>query len=655
LIGGLPLLQAIAITFTGAPIPFAKIGKFPPESLKKIIEDIKQAIKDGKSALSALKAEFHNALDRYVDKPLKNAVERLDTLTANGFAKLQTALPGLFAKTGSVATARQALLDRIGSVTAYANDANNKMMGMTLNDWSMLGNTLYDSVQTFKNHTNALSGVQTDDKYLTLDTIYGKVLVSNGTVNVASGSNVAYANLSQSTYPSINVGDTLTINTQIKVVTGLSYNSVAGGTVSVTADDYNVTTSSVASLNLANISLGTGSLKLGPDMYIKVNNEIKQIESINAYGDYLTVYSTFRDNASGSTLYTEVGFTVNSNFTTSNTNALLYKTTAFCANSECLGNVIYGQGTTFTANISAGNKVYYDEQEFNVISVTDTEIVVDAPLRLLSDEMIYKVIKEEAVFRLTDTMNPDDILATFDAADTMTSAFGENYINGLTTRFMAANGETMQVDAYKPVHVTQSLQKPELMRAVSRTVQSLIDDLQDDAIRHLSDGELVSYLEQRTQEIDDMKNRLMDSVNQDIASFNAIKGLLQGLLKLFQTSCSKKKKGDDPESPNTSSDDYLQLITIPNPTRQGCDATESDLITLLDDADAEYKTVDYPTVDVDTGTVTDTNVDDFIDPNAALFVPERSQTGGGLGDIELDGDADGALPAKTVDPCTQPC
>ena len=648
-------MQALAITFTGAPIPFGKIGKFPPESLKKIIEDIKKAIEDGKSALSALKAEFHNALDRLIDKPLKNAVQSLDDLTKDGFAKLQNALPALFSKTGSVATARQALLDRIGSVTQYASDPNNKMLGMTLNDWSMLGNTLYDSVQTFKNHTNGLSGVQTDDKYITLETIYGSIQVSNGTVNVASGSNVAYANLSKTTYPSINVGDTLTINTQVKVVTGLSYNSVSGGTVSVTADGYNVTTSSVATMNLANISLGGGSLKLSPDMYIKVNSEIKQIESINAYGDYLTVYSAFRDNASAKTLYTEVGFTVNSNFTTTNTDASLYKTTAFCANSECLGDVIYGQGTTFTANISAGNKVYYDEQEFNVISVTDTEIVVDAPLRLLSNEMVYKVIGEEAVFRITDSMNPDDVLATFDAADTMTSAFGENYIEGLTTRFMAANGETMQVNAYKPVHVTQSLQKPELARAVTRTVQSLIDDLQDDAIRHLSDGELVSYLEQRTQEIDDMKNRLLDSVKQDIAAFNAIKGLLQGLLKLFQISCSKKKKGDDPESPDSSSDDYLQLITIPNPSRQGCDATDSDLIQLFDDADAEYKTIDFPPVEVDTGNVSSTNIEDFIDPNDTLFVPERSDSGGGLGDIELDGEADDLLPAKTVDPCTQPC
>jgi len=237
----------------------------------------------------------------------------------------------------------------------------------------------------------------------------------------------------------------------------------------------------------------------------------------------------------------------------------------------------------------------------------------------------------------------------------MTSAFGENYINGLTTRFMAANGETMQVDAYKPVHVTQSLQKPEVVRAVSRTMQSLIDDLQDDAIRHLSDGELITYLENRTNEIDELKNRLLDSVNQDVAAFNAIKGLLQGLLKLFQTSCSKKKKGDDPENPDTSSDDYLQLITIPNPSRQGCDATESDFSTLMDDADAEYKTLDIPDVEVSTSDTTDTDATDFVDPNAALFVPERSDNGGGLGDIEFDDDADGALPAKTVDPCTQPC
>jgi hypothetical protein len=182
-----------------------------------------------------------------------------------------------------------------------------------------------------------------------------------------------------------------------------------------------------------------------------------------------------------------------------------------------------------------------------------------------------------------------------------------------------------------------------------------LDDLQNDAIRGLSDSELIAYLNQQTNEINAIKNKLMDSINQDLAAINAVKGMLAGLLKLFQIACSKKKKGDDPENPDTSSDDYLKLILKVDPLTQGCSATESDFIQTLDDADAEFKGYSYTSPNVAVPTIAASTPPDQFDDADYNYGLEQQQNTGGSGDVSIDNSPDSLLPAKTVDPCTQPC
>jgi len=323
-------LQTLAITFTGSPIPFGKTGSFPPAigPLKDLIQSVKDAIKDGKSALDTIKRQFSNAVANgtsTMTQALESAEIPLNELTKNGWAGLQKAMPDLFTRTGAVANARTALLDRLGSVTQYANDPQNKIGGMTIAQWSVAGNTLYDSMQSFKNHVNNLQGINVDDKLLIGEEIYGNIALS-GTINIAS-TNTATANLSKTSYPAINVGSTIAVNSKLYVVTGRTYTlHTGGGTVSVTANDVYVNTASLTTLNLANIVLATGStLKVTPGMYINVNNEIKQVNTINARGDYLTVTRPFRNANASASLYKETGFTVNTNFTSTNTDILVYR------------------------------------------------------------------------------------------------------------------------------------------------------------------------------------------------------------------------------------------------------------------------------------------------------------------------------------------
>jgi hypothetical protein len=232
---------------------------------------------------------------------------------------------------------------------------------------------------------------------------------------------------------------------------------------------------------------------------------------------------------------------------------------------------------------------------------------------------------------------------------------GSDLTDGMTTRYMTSDGTYSTIDCATPVHVTQSLTKPEYVNAVTRTIQGLLDDLNNDAIRALSDSELVAYLNQQTNEINAVKNKLMDSINQDLAAINAVKGMLAGLLKLFQASCSKKKKGDDPENPDNTSDDYLKLILKVDPLTQGCSATESDFIDTLDTADAEFKGYTYTTPNVAVPTIAASTPPDQFDDADYTYGLQQQQNAGGDGDVSIDNSPDSLLPAKTVDPCTQPC
>lgn len=640
-------MQTLALTFSDFPVPFGK-GKFPPQSLKDLIDKIKKDIESGKSFLNGLKNEFK--LPEDLQKNLDALDENLKKITENNFEGLKTSLTGLFANTSpAVANARSNLLNVLGKAQSAASQ---EFLGMPISQWSVLGNTLYEASQSFGNHVREISGTQTEDKVLTLQTIYGNTAIVNATVNI--NSTVAVANLSKSAYPIINVGETVVFNSVEKKVVGKSYTGT-GQTVSFnsTTANTNLYSTNIATLNLANLVIGTGSLKLQPGMYINVASEIKQINTINALGDYLTVYSPFRTTSTSTELKVETGFFVNTAFAAAATDQEVKIKNEFIANSLCLSNVITGNGTTFTDTISVGDKVYYNEQEYFVLSVTNNQIVVDDVLRAsAAPKRLFKVVKETAVMRVVESNSPEEILAMFDGLDQLSTSFDAPLTSGLVTKYRKSDGTYATVEAATPVQVTQSLQNgAKLTNAVTRTLQKMLDELQNDAIAALSESELVNYIEDITDELEERRRELMDAIEKDLAAINAVKGLLKGLLKLFQASCSKKKKGDDPENPDDSSDQYLNLILSPNPLRQGCDATVSDVPEILDEADREYKEVIVPTPNVAYDAIT---VDGF-DPdfNDVDYNYKPQLPAGGNGDITVDGDAD--LGAKPVDPCTQPC
>jgi len=657
-------LQTLAITFTGSPIPFARTGSFPPEAIKDIIKSVKDAIKAGKEALNVIKEEFRNTVNDVtsgITRGLEKAEMKLNDLTKDNFANLQKALPDLFSRTGSVATARQKLLDRLGSVTAYANDPQNSILGMTVSQWSLAGNTLYDSIQSFRNHTNDLAGVNVDDKMLVGQEIYGNVVIQ-GTINIAA-SNVATVNLSKTSYPLLNVGDRVVINTNFYFVTGKTYTIHSPGTVSVNnaSDNTKVTTASVSTLNLANVLLATGStLKIQPGMYINVNSEIKQVNTINALGDYLTVTRPFRNSVNtGTSLYKETGFTVNTNFVSTNTDLTVAVNDIFVANSICLDNVITGNGTSFTSVLSVGDKIYYDELEYFVEAVTNTTITVDSPLRGKEGMVVYKVIDERYTQRFSETYGPEDVIDDFSLArelfDGMANADGTPFISDLTTKYRASNGQYMTVSAYNPSNVAKSLENgPAYMNAINKTVQGLLDDLQNDAIRFMSENELTLYLEDKLNEIDNLRATLNDAIQEDLAAINAVKGLIKGLLKFWKHACGRKNLKTGEEA--IEDDEFLESVLVPNPARQGCQATESDLIDILNRFSDELDTPENePQPDPAPTPPTDVDLDLFNVVPDALFILEREKAPGANGDILVDGIPDPNLPPVLKDPCVEPC
>jgi hypothetical protein len=54
-------------------------------------------------------------------------------------------------------------------------------------------------------------------------------------------------------------------------------------------------------------------------------------------------------------------------------------------------------------------------------------------------------------------------------------------------------------------------------------------------------------------------------------------------------------------------------------------------------------------------TIIATTQDDEFDDADYTYDLQQQQNAGGNGDVSIDGNPDSLLPAKTVDPCTQPC
>jgi hypothetical protein len=93
LIGGLPLLQTLAIMFTGKPIPFAKLkGMFADTALGQFLSGIKKDITKGIDAVKNFFAQnfinpLKNALnsENFISSPLNDLNQELEFLTANNY------------------------------------------------------------------------------------------------------------------------------------------------------------------------------------------------------------------------------------------------------------------------------------------------------------------------------------------------------------------------------------------------------------------------------------------------------------------------------------------------------------------------------------------------------------------------------------------
>jgi len=650
LIGGLPLLQILSITFGKAPIPFANTAKLPPGPIQDIVKAIKDAIESGKNALNTLKEDFTNP----IVEDLRAAETTIRDLTKNNFALLRQQFPRLSEAQGDLAEAREALFATIGNIDSYA--ANTRFLGYSVKQWADMGSddTLLGSLAGFRGHTDEISGVLSDDVVLQMEALPAYITIGFG--NTTSNSNTVLANFNNALYPSPNVGDIIRIANTDYLIHGKTFQPITGN-VRVNANSTMVYTTNVNTLNLANIYLGnTTTVQLESEMYVRVNTEVRRVNTINSLGDYMTVYVPFFQNNNNALIETENGFRTNTVVSTTSTNTAIKIRTYKHANSLCLSDTINSEGTSFQSSLQIGDKIYYDEKEYYVVSLTQTSIVVDDRLRELQNQFVYKITDEIPVQRTIESDNPDDILATFSTVDQVTAALGTNFIEGMTTRYRRSDGTYAQIEAWKPLHVTKSVQQEGsfLMNLVNRKLQELIDSLQDDAIRNLTDNELTNYLNEKKQEINELKNAIKDQINADKAAINAVKSLVKNLLKLFKAGCSKKKKGDDPENPDLTSDEYLNLILTPNPKRQGCSATVNDLPDILDLADEEFNSIELPPVDLTTPVSnTDPNLyTDTVDEIYGLDIPGRG--GGANGDIRIDRTPDSLLPDRQ-DPCVEPC
>ena len=642
------MLQTLSITFTGSPIPFGKL-QFPPKGLAELFKKIKEVIQKGKDLMDMLKQEFVNPIKQNLDE----VKAKLDALTANNFQGLKDSLPAVFNDAReNVVAARNQLMGIVGSASTATDQ---KFLGMNIGDLSTLGATLYEAHKAFDNHTSEISGVANNDKAYTFERLYGEPTIPYTTVTVYGGDTIIEPSLTAINYPIINIGELVVVNSQTRRVTGKIYDVHPTGTVSIdtSANSSRLATSSLVFLNLANVLLETGGggiVKLSPNMYINVNSEIRQVNTINAMGDYLTVYHPFKYSATSVVLNKEVGLNVNTAFASTITAQIKHRT-PYMANSLCLDNIITGNGTTFTSSLSPGDKIYYDNREFYVVSLTNTRIEVDDVLKKRENVVIYKVTEETPLYKLTESNGPEDILGLFSNIDQLTGTVGANITSDLTTRYRSSDGTYYTINASSPKDLTTSLQRNDLNAKTSQVLQTLMDRLQDDAIRNLTESDLVQEINDIKNEVNAIKNELNDAIKKDLAAINAVKGLLSGLLKLFVVSCSKKKKKDN----NTSSDEFLDLILAPNPIRQGCDATESDFIDILDDIDAEHNNPDIAQPDVvlpDDGIVDDDIfLSDELESN--IYGDEPEEEAGPVADIIID-DEPVVLP-PTPDPCSQPC
>jgi hypothetical protein len=669
LIGGLPLLQTLAMMFSCLPVPFAKNGgfNFADTALGKQLAKLKSFAQRGVDAFRNGLNEFTNRitdgirdtiltpLDNLTTTPFQRANEFFDKFTGpEGQIRLEAALPNLFGRGGAeISNVRTQLLNTMGAI--QQNSDTYKIAGFSIGELINLAeesDSLARAMRDFQQHTDNLSGTGGAGTALEIQRLYGNVVYTGATANIASSNQVS-PNLSSSLYPIIELGDLIVIDTQPRVVIDKNFTAAPAGTVSVdtVTDNVKVTTSDVGVLNLANQLISTsGTITLNTNMYISVNGEVRQVNTINSLGDYLTVYNPFYGSATANTLFVETSFNVNTAFATTKTDQEIKVQTSFVCNSVCLDNVITGIGTTFTSDLQANNKIFYDGREYIVVSVTDTTITVDDSLRVTKNYAVYKVTNETPYIGLDeDLVDPDGIVNAFTLPSTISG--DSNFLNGFTVRVRKANGTYQSVNAGKPTDAAQALFQQKLMARVKEELNQMKYDLRDDAIRNLSDAQVIARLNNTITRFRNTRDEIKDIIAQDKAVLNAAKSLIKGMIKLFSLSCSKKKKkGGAP----TDSDEYLDLILFPNPERQGCDATTSDFIDILDDFDTEYNDpgIDLPTLTANTQVSPITNFDDLNSLNGPF--PNQA-TGAGTGEGAAGVDNQNPDVNVPEDPCAKPC
>lgn len=654
--------------FSCVPIPFVKQGgiDFSQTAFGKFISRIKNSFDKAADAVSKFfKDNFRNPLqdkiknfketkldplDKDIASPFESLNNEIDEFVADDYVGLHILFGDLAGSgNGSIQATFNALEASLGKAQNFSD--NYKIGPFTLGQLVTTAESasLQAGLNQFKDHTDALSGVSSTMAY-DLITLYGNVISTGATVNIAS-SNVVLPNLRATAYPRVDYGDTITIDSQQRTVTEKTFAAHASGTVSVdiSTNNVKVITADTGTLNLVNCLLSTsGTLNLNTSMFITVNNTIRRIQTINAAGDYLLVDVPFRSSTTGVQLYKETSFVVNTAFTTTKTDQTIYVRSSFVCNTECLDNVITGNGTSWTSQLEVGDKIIYDTKEFIIQNLTDTTIMVDDPLRLTKNFAVYKVNNEIEITQFGEDVDPDEIINAFVMVETMTG--DPNFMKGMKSRVRLANGKYTSVATEAPLDAAQALFRQDLLEEAKYAIKEMKYELNNAAIRGLSNTQIITQTQGVINRYTNIKNEFEAVVARDKQIIKNVKNFVKALGKLFSLACGKKKrnKGD------SSSDDYLDVIVVPNPVEDGCDATRGTFGDVLDEFDQEFNNDNYGPVSTNANTtIAATNAFDGQD---TILGPLPSQTQGTDvvdGNIGIDsGDPDVNVPE---DPCAKPC
>lgn len=654
--------------FSCVPIPFVKQGglDFSQTAFGKFITRIKDGFDKRADAVSNFfKDNFRNPLqdkiknfketkldplDRDLASPFEDLNNKIDEFVAEDYKGLKITLSEIAGNgVTSIQNSFTALEASLGKAQNFSD--NYKIGPFTLGQLVTAAESasLQASLNQFRDHTDALSGVKTTMAY-ELITLYGNVASTGATVNIAS-SNVVSPNLSKTSYPRVDYGDTIVIDSQTKIVTEKVFTAHASGTVSVdlSTNNVKVTTADTGTLNLVNCLLATsGTINLNTSMFITVNGEIRRIETINSAGDYLLVDLPFNSSATGVSLYKETSFVVNTALTTTKTDQIVYVRSPFVCNTECLDNVITGNGTSWTSHLEVGDKIIYDTKEFIVQNVTNSTIMVDDPLRLTKNFAVYKVNNEIEITGFEEDIDPDEIINAFVMVETMTG--DPNFMKGMKSRVRLANGKYTSVATEAPLDAAQALFRQDLLDQAKDAIKAMKYELNNAKVRGLTESQLNTQIEGIINRYLTVKDDFEAVVARDKQIIKNVKNFVKGLGKLFSLACGKKKrnKGD------SSSDDYLDVIVVPNPIEDGCDATRGTFGDVLDEFDQEFNNDNYGPVSTNANTTIATT--NAFDGQDTILGPLPSQTQGTDvvdGNIGIDnGDPDVNVPE---DPCAKPC